>query len=242
MARRRVVTRQAGRRRLRIVVIAACLALLAAGLFGLAHSPLISARSVTITGAEHTTRAEILAVSGLGHDPPLVDINSLAAAHAIERLPWIKTASVRVSFPSSVRVLVTERRPVAVVPLRSGGVALVDVTGRVLADSSRRPTGMISLRGLAGLPGPGGVVRGADGLLSTAAALPADLVSRIAALRLQPGLGIVADLHLGPRVILGSTADLSAKLVALATIVSEVSLKGMATIDLRAPSDPVLTP
>jgi cell division protein FtsQ len=240
--RRQVVARAAGRRRLRIVVVAVGLVVLVAALFGLAHSPLISARTVTITGAVRTTRAEILAVSGLGGDPPLIDVDVAADTRAIERLPWIKTASVRVSFPSSVRVVVTERRPVAALPLSSGGVALIDATGRVLADMTRGPAGIVSLAGLTGPPAPGGAVRGAAGLLAAAAALPAGLVDRIAVLRSEPGRGIVAALRSGPQVILGTTADLPEKFIALATVLSEVSLQGIATIDLRAPSDPVLTP
>ncbi len=243
MAERRVgVAREAGRRRLRRGVAVAVVAVVAAGLYGLAHVPIVSARHVTVTGEVHTTAAEILAAGGLGGDPPLIDVNTVADAHAIERLPWIKAASVTVSFPSSVRVTVTERRPVAALAIGSGRVALVDVTGRVLADDPRRPAGIVLLTGLARPPAPGGRVRGAATLLVAAAALPRSLVGRIAALRAEPGLGVVAELRAAPRVILGSTVDLPAKFVALATVLAEVSLHGVATIDLRAPSDPVLTP
>jgi cell division protein FtsQ len=240
--RRVLVARQAGRRRLRAVVVGSVVVALGAGLFGLAQSPLISARSVQITGAVHTTRAEILAVSGLGHDPPLIDVNTAADAHAIERLPWVDKAVVSVSFPSSVRVVVTERRPVAMARLASGRVALLDVTGRVLADVARPRKGLVLLLGLGALPAPGGAVRGATGLFVAAAALPAGLASRVAALAIRPGLGIVAEVHRAPQAILGATTDLRAKYVGLATVLSEVSLQGIATIDLRAPSDPVLTP
>ena len=243
MTERRVaVAREAGRRRLRRTVVAVGAVAVAAGLYGLAQLPIVSARHVTVTGAVHTTRAEILAAGGLGGDPPLIDVNTVADAHAIERLPWIKGASVTVSFPSSVRVVVTERRPVAAVALGSGRVALVDVTGRVLVDDSRRPAGIVLLAGVARPPAPGGRVRGAATLLVAAAALPRSLVGRIAALRVERGLGVVAELHAAPRVILGSTVDLPAKFVALATVLAEVSLHGVATIDLRAPTDPVLTP
>ncbi|MGA9077496.1 MAG: FtsQ-type POTRA domain-containing protein, partial [Acidimicrobiales bacterium] len=144
MTERRVaVAREAGRRRLRRTVVVIVVVAVAAGLYGLAHLPIVSARHVTVTGAVHTTRTEILAAGGLGGDPPLIDVNTVADAHAIERLPWIKSASVTVSFPSSVRVVVTERRPVAAVALGSGRVAVVDVTGRVLVDDPRRPAGIV---------------------------------------------------------------------------------------------------
>ena len=150
---------------------------------------------MTVTGEVHTTAAEILAAGGLGGDPPLIDVNTVADAHAIERLPWIKAASVTVSFPSSVRVTVTERRPVAALAIGSGRVALVDVTGRALADDPRRSEGIVLLTGLARPPAPGGRVRGAATLLVAAAALPRSLVGRIAALQAEPGLGVVAELR-----------------------------------------------
>jgi cell division protein FtsQ len=241
-ARRVGVGRQAGRRRLKGLIAALVVAALAAGLFALAHSPLVSARHVTVSGAEHTTRAAILAAGGLAGDPPLIDVNTLADAHAIERLPWVKTASVSVSFPSSARVVVTERHAVAVVGRDSGGDALLDVTGRVLADVPAHVGGLVLLEGLAPPPAPGGRERGAAALLATAAALPASLLARVAALKTEPGLGVVAVLRGVPRVILGSDSGLAEKMVALATVLSKVSLQGIATIDLRAPSDPVLTP
>jgi len=240
--RRLVVARQAGRRRLRAVVVVVVVVAAGAGLLGVAHSSLISARSVRITGAVHTSRAEVLAASGLGHDPPLIDVNALADAHAIERLPWVDKAVVSVSFPSSVRVVVTERQPVAVARLASGRFALFDVTGRVLADVARPGKGVVPLVGLGAIPVPGGAVRGAAALFVAAAALPTGLASRVAALAIRPGLGIVAEVRDGPQAILGVTADLREKYVALATVLSDVSLQGIATIDLRAPSDPVLTP
>jgi cell division protein FtsQ len=240
--RRVGVARQAGRSRLKGLIAAVVVVALAAGLFAMAHSPLVSARHVTVSGAEHTTAAEILAAGGLGGDPPLIDVNTLADAHAIERLPWVKTASVSVSFPSSARVVVTERHAEAVVRRDSGGDALLDVTGRVLADVPGHVAGLVSIEGLAPPPAPGGKERGAAALLATAAALPASLVARVAALRAEPGLGVVAVLRGAPRVILGSDSELTEKMVALATVLSEVSLQGIATIDLRAPSDPVLTP
>ncbi len=240
--RRVGVARQASRRRLKGLIAVLVVVALAAGLFAIAHSPLVSARHVTVSGEEHTSAAEILAAGGLGGDPPLIDVNTLADAHAIERLPWVKTASVSVSFPSSARVVVTERHAVAVVRRDSGGDALLDVTGRVLADVPGHVAGLVSIAGLAPPPAPGGRERGAAALLATAVAVPASLVARVAALKIEPGLGVVAVLRGAARVILGPDSDLADKMVALATVLSEVSLQGIATIDLRAPSDPVLTP
>jgi len=242
LARRVAVARASGRRRLRVFITGVVVVGASAGAFGLAHSSLFSARTVRVTGAVHTTRAAILAVSALDRAPPLIDVNAIADAHAIERLPWIKTASVVVSFPSSVAVSVTERRAVAAVRLAGRGFALVDATGRVLADAAARPAGIVLVGGLTPLPSPGGSVRGAAGVLATAAALPVSLVGRITVLRFQRGLGIIAELGSSAQVILGTTADLSAKFVALATVLNDVSTEGIATIDLRAPSDPVLTP
>lgn len=242
-ARRVSVAREAGRKRLRIAVAASGAVALAGGGFALAHSPLVAARSVTITGATHTTRAAILQASGLAAHPPLIDINSGADAQAIERLPWVERARVSVSFPSSVHVAITERVAVGAVRLGKARFALVDPTGHVLSDVGTDPVGLVTILGVASVPRPGRRLASFDeALTATAAAVPTGLVGRIAGIETTKRDGIVVVMRNAPFAILGSTANLHEKFVALATVLSGVVLSGVTSIDLRAPSNPVLTP
>ena len=181
-------------------------------------------------------------MSGLGSHPPLIDINPAADARAIERLPWIDTARVAVSFPSSVAVTVTERVPVAFVPSKGGG-ALVDASGRVLADVGAKPAGLVTVESDGAPPRPGEKFSHADrGLFTVAAEVPTTLLGRIADIASTRREGIVVDMTHEPLAIFGSSANTPRSSSALATVLSGVSLAGSTAIDLRAPANPVLTP
>ena len=85
-------------------------ALLVGGWF-LLHTPLFSARSVTVTGNVHETAAQVVAQAGLAGHPPLLDVDAGAAAARLEQLPWVRTATVHVSWPDGVHIAVTEETP-----------------------------------------------------------------------------------------------------------------------------------
>ncbi len=231
-------------RRRRLVVFSGLVALAALSAAGvaIAHSSLFSAREIRIVGTTHGEDQAILAVSGLVTHPPLVDISPAAAAHRIEQLPWVDTARVAVSFPSSVAVTVTERVPVAFVPLARGG-ALVDASGRVLADVGSKPAGVVTVDTDAAVPAPGeGFGRSDRGLFAVAAQAPTTLVVRIANIARTLRVGIAVTLVNEPVAIFGPPSNPREKFVALATVLAGVSLTGITAIDLRAPSNPVLTP
>ena len=163
--RRAAVTRRRGRRRLVVVVCLAALAAAAVGGWFLVHSRWLSARVVTVVGSVHTPPAEI-AVAGLAGHPPMVDVDPGAAAARLERLPWVRSATVQRQWPDGVRVTVVEETPVAALAPpagdpggagASGAWALVDRDGRVLADRPAPPAGLVRLETPArpGAPGAG---------------------------------------------------------------------------------------
>ena len=76
-----------------VVCLAALAAAVVAGWF-LVHSRWFSARVVTVVGSVHTPAAEIEAVAGLAGHPPMVDVDPGAAAARLERLPWVRSATV----------------------------------------------------------------------------------------------------------------------------------------------------
>jgi cell division septal protein FtsQ len=81
------------------------------GIWSLLHSSLFAARAISVVGAAHETTAQIEAAGRLTGHPPLFDVNTTAAAHGIERLPWVRRASVSLHWPDGVQVHVLEETP-----------------------------------------------------------------------------------------------------------------------------------
>ncbi len=241
-ARRVEVRRVEGRRRLRRVLALGAVVGAVVLVLSVLHSPLLAARDVTVVGASRTGRQAILAVTGLERHPPLVDVSPAADEAALRRLPWVRTAVVRRSWPSGVEIVVTERLPVAEVPLSGGSYALVDPTGRVLEDTAARVGELPLVTGTAYVPPPGRWLPAASSpAIAVAGALPVADLARVATVVGLPGGD--ADLRLvsGQTVVLGAASGLGAKMTALTTVLDRVALRGIVTIDLRVPADPVLT-
>jgi cell division protein FtsQ len=237
------VRRAAGRRRLRILLVLASLGAFVGGVLAVLHSPLLSARVVKISGATHESRAEVLSVTGLGAHPPLIDINTAADTAALERLPWVASASVARDWPTGVTVTLTERQPLAAVARPGGGVALVDTHGRVVADATTAPGGLAPLALNGPAPAPGADLPAADApLLAAARALPVSLLPRVQLMSMRPGEGLTLQLHAGPLVVLGGTSALAAKMTSLVTLLDRAVLSGVKQVDLRVATAPVLTP
>ena len=140
-ARRTAVIKEQGRRRLIVGGVALGVVALLVGGWFLVHTPLFSARSVTVTGNVHETAAQVVAQAGLASQPPLLDVNAGAAAARIEQLPWVRTATVHVSWPDGVHIAVTEETARFTASTAAGKWELLSNDGRVLGESADPASG-----------------------------------------------------------------------------------------------------
>jgi cell division protein FtsQ len=116
-----------------VVVVVVALAGAAAGGDVALHSRIFSATHVEVTGARHESTLKIESATGLLSAPPLLGLNTAAIAGTIEaRFPWVQSAQVTKSWPQTIDIAITERRPVAEVRTPAGRWELVDVTGHRL--------------------------------------------------------------------------------------------------------------
>jgi cell division protein FtsQ len=239
--RRVGVLRDQARRRLRWVVggvavlVAVCVALLTL------HTPLLALRHATVVGAPHTGAQAVLQAAGLEGDPPLIDVDPKSVAARVESLPWVAHAVVVRHWPDSVTILVTERVPLGSVARPGGGVALVDASGRVLAWQATT-AGLVLVAPVT--PGRPGTVlpAAARPALAVASALPTTLAGRVQRVTAN-SLGMVTlGLGKGVSAALGSTQDLAAKLVAVASVLAGVHVRGPAVIDVTVPDEPTVGP
>ena len=247
--RRIAVRKEAGRRRLRRLVLLVAAALLALTAVVVLESPILDVDQVTVVGARNTDSDAIRAATGVEIGGPLLLADLEAAERAVEAMPWVDDAVVTRDLPSDLTVRITERTPRALVSV-GGSVVLVDDTGRVLAggDPTTYPTSVartppfvsVVATGDADLPAPGGRV---DRTLLDAVVLAGRLrenpAGAVTAIRLDPAP--VFDLADGGRVELGDLDDLDAKVEAFRTVFARVDLTCLEAIDLRVPTHPVLT-
>ena len=245
-ARLVAVQKEAARRRHRWLLGAGAVAAVIAVGLGVSRSPALAVHHVRVSGESHTSAAAILAATGLGRKPLMVDVGTGRLRAELEALPWVSTASVRRQWPTTVAIRLTERVPVAVAASVTGGLALLDRSGRVLAPAGADPAGLPTITGMTPAGAAGSSVPEAPGVndaLTLAAALPGVVVASPSQIKniLVSGGSLDLTLSGGATVTFGTADDLGEKLLALNTVLQRVDLKGIVRIDLRLPNQPVLT-
>ena len=237
-ARRIEVRRDEGRRRrVRLAVAVAVLALIGLAV-AVVRSPVLDVDEVQVAGSLRTTPAEVRKAAAIRQGSAMIDVDTSGVARRVEARPWVADATVHRSWPSTVEVRVTERRPVA--QARSGaGWSVLDRTGRVLTQLDQRDPGLVVVTGVS--PGAPGSSVGARAGLVLAGALTARLGAAAGAIE-QGSEGLELDLRDGIAVRFGSVDELDEKLFALDAILAKARRDPpIATIDVRVPSAPVLT-
>lgn len=240
-ARRIAVRRDEGRRRLHRVIALGAVA--AAVLLGIAvtQSPVLDVDRIAVAGAAHTPPDAVRQATGIHTHQPMTGVDLDRARRGILALPWVQTVSVARRWPAEVRVTITERTPVAAVPAGQAGFALVDATGRVLETSAAPPPGLLVLANVppAGPPGTVLAPEASDALTVATSLLP-PLVPKVAAVAAAPD-GVELQLVAGGKVRLGPATDVLAKLVATDTVLSQLDVQHLCTLDVRVASAPSLT-
>jgi cell division protein FtsQ len=102
-------------RGLKVVIWTVLLALAAVALgLVLYFTPLMSARNLVVVGTGVLTREEILAAAKVQPGTPLLQVNTDQVAERVAALRRISTARVQREYPSTLRITVVERIPIAV--------------------------------------------------------------------------------------------------------------------------------
>lgn len=242
--RREEIQQERQRRRFRRWAWVAVPVLMALVLLALAHTPLADVDEIVVEGQLNTLEDEVVTASGLLTGQPLLTLDEGAAERRIGELPWVATADVVRSWSGTVRIVVTEREPAAVVLKgEEAEPVLVDDTGRVLAHGGPVPEGLIAITGVGQVPSPGRTLP-EDAL--EALAIAAEAPERV------PGVLSMISLDLEAQIAPGAPAEGALvrfkdgsqpveKLVALDTILTSADLTCLATIDLWVPENPTLT-
>lgn len=243
--RRVAVIREQGRKRLR-VLLGVVVALSLGGVAWLVvQSPLLALEEITVRGATRETPAVVRAAAGVSPGTALPFVDTGAVARRVEALPWVAHARVHRELPHGLTIVVTERVPAAWVRRAPGAVAIVDRSGRVLADATQPPEGLPEVQGVSPVPAPGGhldargpraVAELPDALRAQVGALALDRDEAVLYLAPPPGGAAPAtgEVRLGPLESVGAKgAAALAVLDELASVHERVRY-----LDVRVPGAP----
>lgn len=236
-ARRVEVRRTELRRRRRVFLSSLALVGVLGGGFGLTRSALFDVDTIKIAGRERAPRDEVLSAAGLTKRTQLTDVEPGHIEARLERLPWIRSATVERRWPGTIQIAVVEHPPVAIAPVGDGW-AEIDAEGDVLAITDTPDPALPILDGIEAAAV--GERVGEVGAVRVATLLPESLRPLVSSVRAEDGN---VELLLEPRgrAVLGPPEELGEKLTAVQTVLASMKPGSVSVLDVRVPSAPVLT-
>lgn len=92
-----------------------------------------SVQEVTVKGRVHASAPDLVQALGVAKGDPIFGLDTDGARERIEKLDWVKTATVTRLLPDTVHVVITERVPFAIWQ-RGGNLTVVDRDGHSITD------------------------------------------------------------------------------------------------------------
>jgi cell division protein FtsQ len=223
-----------GRSRRRLIigaVIVAVLAGFATWLVG--FSSVFGVHTVVVSGEHRISEQQVLAAARVSSGTPLLRLDTAAIRSRVEALPDVASATVTTSFPSTVRIAISERVPVGVVRAGSG-YELVDRTGDQFRAVHERPAHLPLL-----VVPNGTDARTTGGAVATvAAALPSRVLAKIESIQSLDPRAITLLLHDGTVVQWGDSERSALKARVLLVLLSRLSTGQGNQIDVSDPDQP----
>jgi cell division protein FtsQ len=248
LLRRQALKKAEGRRRLALLCLAVAVVLAPAGYWILANSSAFAVSGIAVSGGGGIVSAEARqAAANAVKGQSLLQVDAGDVARAIERLPYVRTATVDRSFPHTLSVRITTYHPAATI--KSGKTAyLVSSDGRVLSEGVPDRSSLPVIRvadGLTLAPGTrvraGAVAAALDVLRST----PSAFVRRVGHLHkvTTDDTGLVAVIGRGLQLRLGSADQIDLKLQVAVRVLRSVqpaTRSALAYVDISVPGRPAL--
>ena len=177
--------RRRGLARRRLLVVLALGALLSAivwGLVGLWRGPVFSIKKVVVVGTTRLTRAAVIKEAAIPSDATLLRVSAKRIEDRLTSDPWVASAHVSRTFPSTLVVTIVERTPAALVDAGGTALWLVDKDGYWLGPRSVNDTGaIVTIRDIVGLAPKAGI-RSASSELRNALTVLAGLSEQLRAM------------------------------------------------------------
>ncbi|HYT09267.1 MAG TPA: FtsQ-type POTRA domain-containing protein [Mycobacteriales bacterium] len=206
--------RGAGSGRRRVLVLAAVVLLvLATAVWVVGFTGVLGVRTVAVGGARALPAESVRQAAAVPEGEPLARVDTDAVAERVRRIPGVARVAVARSWPSTLKITVTERRGVAVVA-RGGAAWLVDGEGVVFQRLAGRPKGLPRLDVPCTAPDepPCGAA------LSALTALPPPVAAQVLAVTAPTPDSVTLSLTGGRTVLWGGADEPAAKAQVLAAL------------------------
>lgn len=138
--------KQMSSKRRSAMIVAACLAFIAAVAAAMPFTPMMPVRGISVDGNVNLTDVQVQEETGIQIDTPIGRVNVRDAAERLASNPWVESATVKRNWPNAVDVTLKEHVPVAWID-EGGQPHLIDREGTdfVVADP---PPGAVKLDGV----------------------------------------------------------------------------------------------
>ena len=134
-----VVSRARRRALMPWAVVGSVLVVIGASAIGLTYTPMFHAKTITVAGERRFSEEQILKMAGIGPGTDVFHVDLGALERRLERNPWIAEAVVTRHLPSSLSVVISERRAVALARSADGRMDYLALDGHVLAPARGTP-------------------------------------------------------------------------------------------------------
>lgn len=197
-------------------------ALLAAGL-AVSMSPVFSARGIHVRGGNHLDRLRIVELAGVSRGTNVLWLDEGAVERRLETEPWIARAEVIAEFPTTLRIEVVERTPVAVA---SDGVRTSLMAGDGTSLGVAEPDASMPLIRFAASGSVEGPVAGPVGAARALGAMSPALRERVGRVLVHLDGTLELRIEDGPVVRYGMPSDLKAKARSIARTLAWATANG----------------
>jgi cell division protein FtsQ len=125
-AQRRAAARAKASRPIKVVIVlVALVALLWIAYFIALQTSAFTITDVQVEGADHLTEQEVMALADVADDATLLNVDTAAIATNFKRDAWVSDVKVKREFPSTLKIVVTERQMQAVVEVPVGATQAI---------------------------------------------------------------------------------------------------------------------
>lgn len=209
----------------------------------LARSSVFEVREIRVSGNSAVPRERLVSVSGINPGENIFKLDLKASAEKLKTIPAIKSVEMSRKLPTAVEIKVSERRPVALLPVEAGFIQ-VDEEGIYLQKGDIAANQLPVVTGVKfSLPEPGGRVKSdtLDAVLEVVKGIPQGLLPVLSEVNMDGDQAVAYTMD-GIQCRLGTPTDLQQKGEVFMKVLDELKVKGkrIEYIDLSYKGSPVV--